>query len=118
MKEITSTELKSLIKESVHRILMEMNGEFDSSISQAIDECINIIIKTECAGRGFDFGNNASIDNDEKYLQLKQELLESMESYFNSAKVLLNYLSQICTDDYTKQKCMKYLEKNFTPTWH
>ena len=95
-----------------------MNGEFDSSISQAIDKCINIIIKTECAGRVFDFGQKASMDNDEKYLQLKQELLKSMESYFNSAKVLLRYLCQICPDDYTKQKGMKYLEKNFTPTWH
>lgn len=118
MKEITSTKLKSLIKESVHQILMEMNGEFDSGISQAADKCINIIIQTECAGRGFDFRNRASMDNDEKYLQLKQEVIESMESYFNSAKMLLSYLCQICPDDYTRQKGMKYLERDFKPTWN
>ena len=90
----------------------------EMNIQQAMDKCINIIIKTECAGRGFDLrGHAQELEADPKYSELKEEVIASMEGYFNATKQLLSYLCSISTSDYNKQQGMKYLEKTFKPTW-
>ena len=114
--KITESDLNNLIENSVLKVLKE-SVEEDSSISQAIDKCINIIIKTECAGRGFDFRGRAMVDSDPKYNELKEELIGSMEAYFNSAKNLLSYLASVTSNDYIRNNAQKYLNKQYTPTW-
>lgn len=119
MLRLTEQQLHTLIKESVAQCLTEMASEnSEINIQRAMDACISIIIKTECAGRAFDFkGHAQELEIDPKYSELKEEVIASMEGYFNATKQLLSYLCTLSTNNYNKQQGITYLEKTFKPTW-
>ena len=76
MLRLTEQQLHTLIKESVAQCLTEMTSEnSEINIQRAMDACINIIIKTECAGRAFDFrGHAQELEIGPKYSELKKSL--------------------------------------------
>jgi hypothetical protein len=85
-----------------------------------IDACGNIIFRTSANGRRFDDRELGGLADDPKFMELRQELLENMEGFFNSAKALLAYISNRCRNDGETSlvaQADKWLNKEFTPTW-
>ena len=61
-----------------------------------------------------------TLQEDQQFMELRQELLNNMESYFNSTKQLLSYVGKRCQEDgetYLVDMVRKGLSKDFTPEW-
>lgn len=85
-----------------------------------IDACGSIIFNTQTKGRRFTDRAVGGLANDEQFMALKNELMENMEGYFNSAKMLLAYVTKRCQaegETFLSQKAQKWLDKEFTPQW-
>lgn len=115
MKKIRLTEqdLKRIIKESVRRALLKEDDDY--TIQYAVDKCANIIASTQCAGRNFDFKGKSTLDGDEKYNQLKEQLISAMEAYFNAAKEMMSFLADTYGNDHIREKASRFLSKEFSP---
>lgn len=113
MKNYKNNRLEKIVAESIRKVLNESS---DESVSLAIDKCINIILKTENASRGFDF-KGSELEQDPNFKELKERLIFAMKSYFESAKEMLSYLAEVSTDEYSRSNASKYLQREFKSGW-
>lgn len=111
--KLTENDLRKIVRESVRMVVSESVD--DDELYNIADKCINIILKTQHAGRNFTSSPN--LDSNPEYSNLKQNLLSSMKQYFDSAKELLQFVADITQDEYVKKNASKYLGYEFTPNW-
>lgn len=119
---LTEQDLRQIVSESVKKYLKEDydNNPLFSVYSDMIDACGNIIFNTETKGRRFTDNAIKGLVEDSQFMELKQELMENMERYFNSAKMLLGYITKRCQaegEEYLAEKAQRWLSKEFTPQW-
>lgn len=116
MKKIKLTEqdLRRIISESVRKALLKEEEE-DYTIQYAVDKCANLINATQYAGRNFNFNGKSTLDGDEEYNQLKEQVITKMEEYFNALKEMMSFLAETYGNDYIREKVSKFLSKEFSP---
>lgn len=120
--KLTESDLEKVIFESVQKILKE---DYNSNplyeyYYNMIDVCGNIILQTQTKGRRFIPREIGELQNDQQFMQLRQELLEKMEGYFYATKELLGYVANKCQEDGEASlvnSAQKWLDKEYSPEW-
>ena len=119
MIRLTEQQYKSLIKESVKQYINETEGnDLGMAIQTIMDNCMDIIFRTQNSPVSFNRQREREyLETSQEYVELKNELIKSLENTFNAAKELLAYMAKISNNEYNKKKAMKYLQEPFIKKW-
>jgi hypothetical protein len=119
--EMVSREMDNLLKE-------EPNGDNSApDYNNAFTFCRNNINQLEYRGRLIDARYVRGFEDDEKYVELRNEVISYFEESFNALKDLLSYtfLHKMQEDpmidekekEYYADKARELLSLKFTPNW-
>lgn len=127
--KLNEEDIRKMVSETVKQIT-EDTERTDSGVRQVLDACGQIIYDTEKRGRRFALPmrwmdatpertkHESVLNNDEEYLQMREELLGNMEAYFNTAKSIIYYLySSGYLSEYDMGNARRFLDAQFTPNW-
>lgn len=120
--KLTDSNLKRIVSESIKKVLKE---GYDSNplyrnYHNVIDACGSIILQNQAKGRRFVPQEIGELQNDPQFMQFRQELLESLEGYFDATKQLLSYVANKCREDGETSlvdTAQKWIDRPFTPEW-
>ena len=119
MIRLTEQQFKSLIKESVKQYINETEAnDLGMAIQTIMDNCMDIIFRTQNSPVSFNRQREREyLETSKEYVELKNELIKSLENTFNGVKELLAYMAKISNNEYNKKKAMKYLQEPFIKKW-
>lgn len=120
--KINEQDLNNIINESITKILKE---DYDSNplfryYQNIIDASSSELIRTSRKGRAFSLREIGELKNDQEIMELRQEVLDSLESYFYSLKRLLTYATKKCQEsgeDFLVKSAQTGLRQEYTPEW-
>ena len=120
--KINEQALNNIINESIKKILKE---DYDSNplfryYQNIINACSNELIRTSRKGRAFSLREIGELKNDQEIMELRQDVLDSLESYFYSLKRLLTYSTKKCQEsgeDFLVKSAQTGLSQEYTPEW-
>lgn len=129
--KLNEDQLKDLVNETVKKVIKESQGT-DSGVYQTIDGCVDIILGTEKKGRRFAMPmswtdatagatrQQSVLNEDQEFLELREELIGCMQAYHNAAKQVVGYLyssGYLNGNDYLIERAKRCLGSEFTPNW-